>query len=71
MPLLAISLSSASDSQGLRILLLALLIVAVVLLISGGVIAVWTLRSYRKAMLAGPYDPASEGNRQTPRFEGF
>ncbi|MBX5449513.1 hypothetical protein [Thermogemmatispora sp.] len=71
MPLLVLSLSSASEGQGLRLLLLVLLVVAVILLISGGVIAVWTLRSYHKATVVGPYDSAGGGNGQTPRFEGF
>jgi ABC-type transport system involved in cytochrome c biogenesis permease component len=68
MPLLALSLSSASDHQGLRILLLVLLIGAVVLLIVGGIIAVWTLHSYRKATAAGHYGLSGEGEGQAARF---
>ncbi|WP_376797088.1 hypothetical protein [Thermogemmatispora sp.] len=68
MPLLAIFLSSASDYQGLRLLLLVLLIVAVVLLIVGGVIAVLTLRSYRKARAVGDYGLSGEGNGQAGPF---
>ncbi|WP_052888265.1 hypothetical protein [Thermogemmatispora carboxidivorans] len=68
MPLLALSLSSASDYQGLRLLLLVLLIVAVILLIIGGIIAVWTLRSYRKATAEGRYGLSGEGEGQIGRF---
>jgi flagellar basal body-associated protein FliL len=49
MPFVAIFLLNASDSQGLRVVLLIMLLVAVVLLISGSVIALVTLRSHRRA----------------------
>ena len=40
---------SAADSGGMRPMLLALLLVAIVLLCAGGTIALLTLRSQRKA----------------------
>ncbi len=40
---------SAADSGGMRPMLLALLLVAILLLIAGGTIALLTLRSQRKA----------------------
>ena len=39
---------SAADSGGMRPMLLTLLLVAVILLFSGGIIALLTLRSQRK-----------------------
>jgi len=40
---------SAADSGGMRPMLLTLLLVAIILLFAGGIIALLTLRSQRKA----------------------
>lgn len=48
---------SAADSGGMRPMLLALLLVAIILLIAGGTIALLTLRSQRKASDT-PLNPA-------------
>ena len=49
MPVLGMLALSAADSGGMRPMLLTLLLVAITLLFAGGIIALLTLRSQRKA----------------------
>jgi flagellar basal body-associated protein FliL len=63
MLLLAIFLESAATNEGLRILLLVMLVLAILLLLSGSIIAIVTLRSYRKA--ARDWSVAEEAARES------
>ncbi|MDQ2905042.1 MAG: hypothetical protein M3Y81_16000 [Chloroflexota bacterium] len=57
-------LSSAADNSGMRVLLLALVLLAVLLILIGCTIALLTFLNLRKARMAYPGSQAIEGPAQ-------
>ncbi len=57
-------LSSAADNSGMRVLLLALVLLAVLLILLGCIIALLTFLNLRKARMAYPTSQGIEGPAQ-------
>ena len=56
-----IGVESVVNADSMRILLFVLLLIAILLIIAGAVIALWTLYSYRKARSSTMDDLATRG----------